>query len=337
MTPSPAPVPLQRAVKQWKAAGAQAQPSSRWSPDRWKVRFPDFAEYLAALPQPLSRNDVTARCRAASEGPEQATKAFIAAMIWGYGPVGYGAYRTKRVLTVNDGAAETLAAVAGIARDQGGPDAFEWLARRPNRLHYLGVAFATKYLFFCAANGHGQPALVLDRLVRDWMAQTLAWPLNLEWDVDDYRAYVDRMSAWAGELDIEPGDLEMLVFQLAANGNPQSLWSAPDLFAAAPAESSSPGGVEMASDASRVGDLFTREPINWGLRGDPYVWVAMREKLADAPMPSNWSDLHDMLRTTFRDVVGVDLDESSPDTVYIERFAPVRFTFQPGVIASSQS
>lgn len=252
MTIPPAPDALQEAVQQWKAVGARQQPPSRWSPDRWQRRFPEHADYLAELPQPISRIDVVGFCLVASEGPEQATKAFIAAMIWGYGPVGYGGYRTKRVLTENDGAGETLATVAGIARDQGGPAAFEWLARRQNRLRYLGVAFATKYLFFCAENGHGQPALVLDRLVRDWMAKTLDWPLNLEWDVEDYRKYVDRMSAWAVGLDIEPGDLEMLVFQLAANGDPQSLWSAPDLFASAPSESTSPVRDDIADDAAAI-------------------------------------------------------------------------------------
>jgi len=113
----------------------------------------------------------------------------------------------------------------------------------------------------------------------------------------------------------------MLVFQLAANGNPQSLWSAPDLFAAAPSRATPLVEDEMADDALRVGDLFARDPVQWGLRGDPYVWAAMGEKLADVPMPSDWSDLQVLLRTTFRHVVGVEPDESAPDTVYLESFA----------------
>jgi len=246
------PHALQEAVLLWKAAGGNEQPPSRWSPARWQSRFPEQAEYLSALPQPISRADVTARCIAAAEGTDQATKAFIAAMIWGYGPVGYGGYRTKRVLTENDGAGETLATAARIARDEGGPAAFAWLAQRQHRLRYLGVAFATKYLFFCAAGGHGQPALVLDRLVRDWMSRTLDWPLSLEWDVDDYREYVVRMSAWAAELSIDPGNLEMVVFQLAANGDPQSLWSAPELFASAPSDSTTPVSEGLPDDAVAV-------------------------------------------------------------------------------------
>lgn len=242
-------------------------------------------------------------------------------MIWGYGPVGYGAWRTKRVLAENDGAAETLAMVARIARDQGGPAAFEWLARRQNRLRYLGVAFATKYLFFCAAGGRGKPALVLDRLVRDWLSKTLHWSLSLDWDVDDYREYVDTLSEWASELDVEPGDLEMLVFQLAANGNPRSLWSAPELFAAAPSAPVSLAEGDGTEGVWRVGDLFAREPVQWGSRGDPYVWAAMAERLADVPMPSDWSELQVLLRQAFRDVVGVEPDELAPDANYLESVA----------------
>jgi len=231
-----APEPLREAVLLWKAAGGNEQPPSRWSPTSWRRRFPEYADYLSELPMPISRADVAARCTDASDGPVQATRAFIAAMVWGHGPVGYGAFRTKRILDENEDAGTTLASVARIARDQGGPEAFAWLAKRQHRLHWLGVAFATKYLFFCAANGSGQPALVLDRLVRDWIFRSLDWPLSLDWDVGDYRDYVETVGTWAVELDIAPGNLEMLIFQLAANADPRSLWSAPELFAATSSE-----------------------------------------------------------------------------------------------------
>lgn len=267
------PDALQRAVLLWKDAGSDEQPPSRWSRAGWERWFPEHAEYLSSLPQPISRADVTARCVAAPEGPDQATQAFIAAMIWGYGPVGYGGFRTKRVLTENHDAGETLTTLAKIARDEGGPSAFAWLARREHRLRYLGVAFATKYLFFCAASGDGPPALVLDRLVRDWIARTLDWPLSLEWEIDDYREYVTRMSAWAVALNLEPGNLEMLVFQLAANGDPQSLWSAPELFA-----STTPDSTSSGSDQSPVLDDLPDDAL------------AVLEKLNDAA--AMFADLH---------------------------------------------
>ena len=71
----------------------------------------------------------------------------------------------------------------------------------------------------------------------------------------------------------------------------------------------------------RVGGLFAREPVQWGLRGDPYVWAAMRERLADAPMPSDWFELRTLLYATFREVVGVEPEESATETVYLEEYA----------------
>lgn len=88
-------------------------------------------------------------------------------MVWGYGRVGYGAFRTARVLAKNATATRTLREAAGRARRDGGPEAFSWLAK--NRLTWLGVAFATKYLYFCNGPSPSAPALVLDRPVQRWL------------------------------------------------------------------------------------------------------------------------------------------------------------------------
>jgi hypothetical protein len=87
-------------------------------------------------------------------------------MVWGHGRVGYGAYRTARVLTDNPGAAAVLMSVADEARRHGGPAAFERLAT--DRLAGLGVAFATKYLFFCSLGYDVPPAGVVRRRSSHW-------------------------------------------------------------------------------------------------------------------------------------------------------------------------
>jgi len=152
-------------------------------------------------------------------------RGFLAAMIWGYGKVGYGPYRTAHVLSDTAGAAATLAEVAGVARDEGGPAAFELLA--DNHLLGLGVAFATKYLFFCAAAGDGTPALVLDRLVRGWLARNAGWSLRLDWRVGAYREYVETVTSWASELGCDASDLEFLMFAAAASSDSTSQWAGP--------------------------------------------------------------------------------------------------------------
>lgn len=70
----------------------------------------------------------------------------------------------------------------------------------------------------------------------------------------------------------------------------------------------------------RVSDLFEREPYQWGMRGDPYVWREMRARLEDVELPDRWWTLRSLLAATFRDVVGADLDTSHEDAVHRPEF-----------------
>lgn len=67
--------------------------------------------------------------------------------------------------------------------------------------------------------------------------------------------------------------------------------------------------------------LFEEEPEQWGLRGDPYVWAAIKEHLAGLPLPYDEATLEESLLTAFTSVVGVDLRSEPADRVYREEFA----------------
>lgn len=67
--------------------------------------------------------------------------------------------------------------------------------------------------------------------------------------------------------------------------------------------------------------LFDEEPEQWELRGDPYVWAALRERLAGLPLPADDTTLEETLLTVFTSVVGVDLRTELADRVYREEFA----------------
>lgn len=144
-------------------------------------------------------------------------------MVWGYGRIGYGPFRTAQVLEGNPHASSTLLEVARKTKQDGGPAAFEYLSR--NRLRDLGVAFATKYLFFCSAGSATTPALVLDRLVRDWLADNAGWRINLNWRVSAYEEYVQTASAWASELGLQPAEVEYLMFNDRVSADPMSQWA----------------------------------------------------------------------------------------------------------------
>ncbi|MET8547427.1 hypothetical protein [Micromonospora zamorensis] len=181
----------------------------RWNRSTWLASLTEHQDLLAELPNRLRRDDVTERGRRAGEGEAEAVQAFVAAMVWGYGRVGYGAFRIARVLRENDEAPRILREVALKTRRDGGAEAFEWL--RQHRLRYLGVSFATKYLFFCS-EAEASPALVLDRRVQRWLWQHADCHVSLDWNVDDYRRYLCLVTKWARELELRPDEVEYLMF-----------------------------------------------------------------------------------------------------------------------------
>ncbi|MCR8694384.1 hypothetical protein NWP13_17730 [Rhodococcus pyridinivorans] len=67
--------------------------------------------------------------------------------------------------------------------------------------------------------------------------------------------------------------------------------------------------------------LFAEEPEHWGLRGDPYVWGALREHLAGVSLPDDEATLKESLLAAFTAVVGSDLRTELADRVYREEFA----------------
>jgi hypothetical protein len=211
-----------RLFQPWKSHGGIGQPAVGWNTVPWKRTLPEFGGLFDRLPNPINRDHVRARAQQADDEPA-CREAFVAAMVWGYGRVGYGPYRTARVLCANPAAGATLRVAAALVRSEGGPAAFSWLAG--HRLRYLGVAFATKYLHF-ADDGQGSaPALILDRLVRDWLREHAGCRVSLAWDVDGYRHYVETVERWAAGLGASPSQVEYLMFADAASGRSPNQWS----------------------------------------------------------------------------------------------------------------
>src|SRR3954466_10618747 len=70
-----------------------------------------------------------------------------------------------------------------------------------------------------------------------------------------------------------------------------------------------------------VADLFDPEPERWGLRGDPYVWRALRDHLGSAYLPPSIGEVENVLYTAFNRLVAVDLQTETAPAVYREEFA----------------
>jgi hypothetical protein len=66
-------------------------------------------------------------------------------------------------------------------------------------------------------------------------------------------------------------------------------------------------------------DLFSKEPEQWGLRGDPYLWREMRAHLANRQVPSRASEIYDVIAIAFEELTGCSLKSREP--IFVDRFA----------------
>ena len=258
------PSRLLRVFASWDGQSRPSQPGVRWGSASWRTYLPAFSDLFDRLPNPIDRDSAMAHAtRASAEGKD--TEAFITAMVWGYGRVGYGPFRTARVLTENPDAHRTLGEVAARLRRDGGPEAFAWLV--DHRLNWLGVAFATKYLFLCNATP-AVPALVLDRLVQAWLRKHADWSVRLDWHSEDYRSYVHAVMAWAVELDISAPEVEYLMFADEIAADPQTQWATTSA-SIAPVEvnrtADSPDTLAVLEALTEAADAFAALPPG----GDP--------------------------------------------------------------------
>ena len=204
-----APDRLRWARDAWEDGGRPEQSAMRWTRAAWIRRLPDYAAYLGELPDDLDRQTVVDRFAKAGLDEVSCKEAFVTAMLWGYGPNGYGAYRTNRVLNDHYAGPRLLGALRTVRTD-GGPAGFEYLAT--HRLKGLGVAFGTKFLSFAHAGHDDVPAApILDRDVRRWLGRTIEWWPRMDWWSQDYDRYCELVTEWAAELDVEPDVIERLI------------------------------------------------------------------------------------------------------------------------------
>jgi hypothetical protein len=211
------PAAVIRVVEGWQAHGRPRQPAIRWPRERWLAAFPASSQALGSLPNHLDRATVRASCLDAPSSPAAARHAFLVAMAWGYGTVGYGPWRTARILQESPNAPDRLAKVAQHLSSRGALDAYGLLGGNC-RLRELGPAFGTKYLYFCPQSAAGPQALIFDRLVAAWLAEHVDVRLNpVPWAPRTYRRYLELVSSWADALSVTCEEIEQCIFQARSN------------------------------------------------------------------------------------------------------------------------
>ena len=59
---------------------------------------------------------------------------------------------------------------------------------------------------------------------------------------------------------------------------------------------------------ANISSLFELPTIQWGLRGDPYLWNEMKMQLADVAMPASAAELKQILENEFQAITGHAVD-----------------------------
>lgn len=200
----------------WEKAGRPSMISSSWLRTSWENRFPDRLDLIDKFPDTVDRAFVV-RAFKKVENESTAVDAFIASMVWGHGPSGYGAYRTSRILTTNkDAGASLLSAINQAKTDPLAAYASMGYFEQ-NHMKYLGPAFGTKVLSFAAAPK--APAPILDQVVSRWLFAMTDGSIAFSpsaWRPTEYQRYLTLMDRWSKTLGITVDEVEHLIFSDSA-------------------------------------------------------------------------------------------------------------------------
>lgn len=66
--------------------------------------------------------------------------------------------------------------------------------------------------------------------------------------------------------------------------------------------------------------VFVEPPPQWGLRGDPFLWQELHERLLERPAPASVDELLQLLRDELAALCGTDLIGSRERALRVERY-----------------
>lgn len=193
---------------------------------RWERHFPgdvSLKMVTEKYPGVITRGDLAQLARIAKRrrDDDSARALFLGAMLWGYGTVGYGPYRTARMLGAPNARKVLVATLHYVLAGQ------IRKAYEEFRLPWCGPAFFTKYFYFAGLESDLRPRpLILDTVVANVLERWLRVGVNgiarvvrekgriteIARDPDGYERYIQLLNGWAEELKCAPDGLELFLF-----------------------------------------------------------------------------------------------------------------------------
>jgi hypothetical protein len=191
--------------------------------DRWRTGLDTCAHLeptleACATPGVVTRADLATISRAVVAGDAQPEWLFVATMIWGFGTVGYGPYRT-RIMLDNLGVRPHLVEVVALLTAGQLAEAYKHF-----RVKMCGPAFFTKFFYAVGLGAElellplvldSQVAISLRHLAVDGAidaTRLVRGQPNVQHFPAGYTRYVALLNSWARELGCRPDAIEKLLF-----------------------------------------------------------------------------------------------------------------------------
>lgn len=218
----PVPPRLARFAEQLRADDPLTQ-AIPFKAERWRTGLDTCAHLeptleACAVPGVVTRSDLAAISRAVVAGEAHPERLFVATMVWGFGTVGYGPYRTRLMLD-DLGTRPHLAEIVALLTAGRLAEAYQSF-----RVKMCGPAFFTKF-FYAVGLGAGleplplvldsQVAISLRNLAVDGAidaARLVRGEPNVQHFPAGYTRYVALINSWARELGCRPDAIEKLLF-----------------------------------------------------------------------------------------------------------------------------
>jgi hypothetical protein len=216
------PTRIEQLVAAWRDRGESHQEAIDWSRAKpnWRRDLPTLAEFISELPSKLNRTLIGE----IFDNPDNGIDAkFTTVMIWGYGAVGYGSFRTKRMFASPDFQLK-LEKSSQLSQSEQPLAAYRYLSK--NKIDMLGPAFGTKWISF--ASPRSNPAPIYDSFISKWFQHFAAdvfaqGPVSsLPWNPSTYSIYLNWMLEQSRLQDMKCDALELLIFQDAMQTFPNS-------------------------------------------------------------------------------------------------------------------
>lgn len=193
----------------------------RYKLDGWTKYFPqdaDFMVFTNRFPSPLARQTF---CEIEQKDAPNLRQLFFAAMIWGYGTVGTGAWRTDKMLATLESEAKIESAFE-LVRQGRVADAYRAL-----NLYWCGPSYISKFLYACGLCSGAMPLpVILDSVVAGTLSALLEkhghdhrefFKLGKDgmpqYFPEGYERYVLMLNDWARQLHVQADEIELYLFE----------------------------------------------------------------------------------------------------------------------------